>query len=151
MTSCAFLLLEFARNQPNFNQLGKLCENFIKNSNFQSELVALVREMHDALNQTILMFGGKAFDDQGKEINGRNRSLGRSLVTNPAKLCSVIKQAFTNFLLVALKIVQFCDKFVKFRLYLQRMPHPQIAFNLWDIKWKMNILPILNPILSACL
>jgi len=113
-------VIEFARNQPNFNQLGKLCENFIKNSNFQSELVALVREMHDALNQTILMFGGKAFDDQGKEINGRNRSLGRSLVTNPAKLCSVIKQAFTNFLLVALKIVQFCDKFVKFRSNLSR-------------------------------
>ena len=42
------------------------------------------------------------------------------MIINPAKLCSVIKQAFTNFLLVGLKIVQFCDKFVRFRPNLSR-------------------------------
>ena len=113
-------VIEFARNQPNFNQLGKLCENFIKNSNFQHELVNLVKEMHDAINQTLVLFGGKTFDAEGKENFGRSRSVGKTLIINPAKLCSVIKQAFTNFLLVGLKIVQFCDKFVRFRPNLSR-------------------------------
>jgi len=108
-------VIEFARNQPNFNRLGKLCENFIKNTTFQNELVALVQDMHDALNQTLLLYGGKTMDENGKELSPRNRAIGRSLITNPAKLCSVIKQTFANFLLVGLKIIQFCDKFVKFK------------------------------------
>ena len=68
-------VIQFARNQPNFHQLGKLCENFIKNTSFQNELVSLVREMREAINQTILMFGGKAFDEEGREVSARNRSL----------------------------------------------------------------------------
>lgn len=108
-------LIEFSRNQPNFNRLGKLCESFIKNRNFQSEMVQLVNDMHLVLNQTLLLYGGKTLDENGKEKTPRNRALGRTLITNPAKLCSVIKQTFTNFLLVGLKIVQFCEKFVKFK------------------------------------
>jgi len=108
-------VLEFARNQPNFNQLGKLCESFIKNTGFQSEMVQLVKDMHIALNQTLILYGGKVLDENGVVKTPRNRALGRSLITNPAKLCSVIKQTFTNFLLVGLKIVQFCEKFVKFK------------------------------------
>ena len=111
----AHQVIEFSRNQPNFNWLGKLCENFIKNTTFQNELVLLVQDMHETLNQTLLLYGGKTIDENGKEKSTRNRATGRSLITNPTKLCSVIKQTFTNFLVVALKIVQFCDKFVKFK------------------------------------
>ena len=111
----AVQVMDFARNQPNFSRLGKLCENFIKNTNFQNELVAIVLEMQEALNQTCLMFGGKTFDQKGNEKTSRNRDVGRSLLSNPAKLCSVVKQAFSNLLLIGLKIVQFCDLFVKFK------------------------------------
>ena len=111
----AVQVMDFARNQPNFNRLGKLCENFLKNTNFQNELVSLVGEMQEALNQTLLMFGGKTFDPKGNEKSGRNKDVGRSLVTNPSKLCSVFKQTFSNLILIGLKIVQFCDLFVKYK------------------------------------
>ena len=113
-------VMEFARNQPNFHRLGKLCENFIKNTNFQNELVSLVGEMQEALNQTLLMFGGKTFDQKGNEKTGRNKEVGRSLVANPAKLCSVVKQTFSSLLLIGLKIVQFCDVFVKYKANLSK-------------------------------
>ena len=76
--------------------------------------------MHDALNQTLLIFGGKTFDEEGKEKSQRNKEVGKSLVRNPAKLSSSIKQAFGNFLLIGLKAIQFCEKFVKFRSNLSR-------------------------------
>ena len=113
-------VMDFARNQPNFSRLGKLCEKFAKNTRFQNELTALVREMHDALNQTLLIFGGKTFDEEGTEKSQRNKEVGKSLVRNPAKLSSSIKQAFGNFLLIGLKAIQFCEKFVKFRSNLSR-------------------------------
>ena len=122
--STAQQVLEFSRNQPNFNKLGKLCEGFIRNTNFQSDMVQLVNDMHTVLNQTLLLYGGKTLDENGREKTPRNRSLGRSLIANPAKLCSVIKQTFTSFLLVGLKIVQFCEKFVKFKPNLSK--HDQI-------------------------
>ena len=122
-------VLEFARNQPNFGRLGKLCESFIKNTNFQVEMVQLVTEMHVALNQTLVLYGGKALDENGREKTPRNRALGRSLITNPAKLCSIIKQTFTNFFFVGLKIVQFCEKFVKFKSNLSKQD--QIAVFLY--------------------
>ena len=113
-------VMEFARNQPNFSRLGKLCENFVKNTKFQHELAGLVREMHDALNQTLLIFGGKTFDEEGREKTPRSKEVGKALVRNPAKLSSSIKQAFSNFLLLGLKMLQFCEKFVKFRCNLSR-------------------------------
>ena len=50
----------------------------------------------------------------------RNRSVGVSLMSHPAKLCSTIKQACTQLLLAGLKVVQFCDKFVRVRPSLAR-------------------------------
>ena len=113
-------VMDFARNQPHFSRLGKLCEKFVRNTKFQNELVGLVWEMHEALNQTLLIFGGKTFDEEGRERSQRNKEVGRALVRNPAKLSSSIKQAFSNFLLLALKAIQFCEKFVKFRSNLSR-------------------------------
>jgi len=113
--STAQQVIEFSRNQPNFHNLGKLCEDFIRMTNFQCELVQLVRDMQQTFNNTLLLYGGKTLDEHGKEKTPRNRQVGRSLVANPAKLCSVIKQTFTNCLLVGLKVIQFCDKFVKFK------------------------------------
>ena len=127
--STAQQALEFSRNQPNFNKLGKLCEGFIRNTRFQNDMVQLVNDMHIVLNQTLLLYGGKTLDEHGREKTPRNRSLGRSLITNPAKLCSVIKQTFANFLLVGLKIVQFCEKFVKFKPNLSK--HDQIEVFLF--------------------
>ena len=113
-------VMDFARNQPNFKGLAKLCEKFLKNTQLQSELVWLVRDMHESLNQTLLFFGGKTFDEKGRVVTGRNLLVGRSLATNPAKLCSVVKQSFANLLLVALRIVQFSEKFVKVKSVLSK-------------------------------
>ena len=41
-------------------------------------------------------------------------------MSHPAKLCSTIKQACTQLLLAGLKVVQFCDKFVRVRPSLAR-------------------------------
>ena len=98
-------VIEFARNQPNFSRLGQLCQHFVKNSSFQSELAGLVKEMRDALNSILSMLGGKLFDDEGRECGSRNKSFSRSLGSNPAKMCSVIKQAITQILLVVLKVI----------------------------------------------
>ena len=46
--------------------------------------------------------------------------MGVSLMSHPAKLCSTIKQACTQLLLAGLKVVQFCDKFVRVRPSLAR-------------------------------
>ena len=79
-----------------------------------------MHEMHEALNQTLLIFGGKTYEMDGREKEQRNKDVGKTLVRNPAKLSSSIKQAFSNFLLLGLKAVQFCEKFVKFRPNLSR-------------------------------
>ena len=87
--SSASQVLELTRNQPNLAGLGKLCESFLRNSRLQQELAALVRysivqygtvkyhtipyfrQMHEALNQVLLMVGGKTFDEEGVEITPR--------------------------------------------------------------------------------
>jgi len=119
-SSTAEQVIQFTHNQPGFHLLGKKCEEFMRMTNFQIELVHLVTEMQTALNNTILLFGGKTLDSNGKEKMGRSKHIGRALVTNPAKLCSALKQTFTNFLLVGLKVIQFCDKFIKFKAYLSK-------------------------------
>ena len=69
--SSASQVLELSRNQPNLAGLGKLCESFLRNSRLQQELATLVRQMHEALNQVLLMVGGKTFDEEGVEITPR--------------------------------------------------------------------------------
>ena len=87
--SSASQVLELTRNQPNLAGLGKLCESFLRNSRLQQELATLVRysivqygtvkyhtipyfrQMHEALNQVLLMVGGKTFDEEGVEITPR--------------------------------------------------------------------------------
>ena len=88
--SSASQVLELSRNQPNLAGLGKLCDSFLRNSRLQQELAALVRcvqsstvlystvqmvslfrQMHEALNQVLLMVGGKTFDEEGVEITPR--------------------------------------------------------------------------------
>ena len=49
--------------------------------------------MHEALNQTLVIFGGKTYDEEGREKSPRNKEVGKTLVRNPAKLSSSIKQA----------------------------------------------------------
>ena len=71
--------------------------------------------MHEALYQTLLIFGGKTFDEEGREKSQGNKVVGKFLLRNPVKLSSNIKQAFGNFLLIGLKAIQFCEKFVIFR------------------------------------
>ena len=117
---------EFARNQPNFGRLGKLCESYIKHSSFQAELVGLVKEMREALNNILSMFGGKTFDEDGRELGGRCKSVSRSLASNPAKLVTLVKQSFASLLLVLLKVIQFCEKFIKFKTSLSREDRNQV-------------------------
>ena len=69
--SSASQVLELSRNQPNLAGLGKLCDSFLRNSRLQQELATLVRQMHEALNQVLLMVGGKTFDEEGVEITPR--------------------------------------------------------------------------------
>ena len=43
----------------------------------------------------------------------RNKETGRALFLSPPRLAVVLKQSLRNFVLVALKIVEFCVHFEK--------------------------------------
>lgn len=103
------LCLQSALKMPGFGRLPELCEIYLKNVALKQQIMSLVSDMHSCASCIIDYFSGKVPGDSGNcAQNG-----SENLLSNPAKLCYVMKQSLRECAVASTKLLILCDLFTR--------------------------------------
>ncbi|XP_064635771.1 uncharacterized protein LOC135492948 isoform X2 [Lineus longissimus] len=127
--------IKAVNKMPGFLKFSELCETFLKNTALRQQITNLVNDMHNCADKIIDLFSGKvsAGEGQGSSTDGGSDD---SLMTNPAKLCYIIKQALREGAVACAKLLILCDLFSRRKGELSREERHEI------IKYAKSRIPV---------
>eukprot|EP00088_Acartia_fossae_P041357 TRINITY_DN4326_c0_g1_i2.p1 TRINITY_DN4326_c0_g1~~TRINITY_DN4326_c0_g1_i2.p1 ORF type:complete len:896 (+),score=163.77 TRINITY_DN4326_c0_g1_i2:159-2846(+) len=125
--STASQVADFLEVEQILPGLSQLCRGFSKSVNIRSQFTHIVEDLRAAVNQVLTLFGGRVCSPSGQVESVRNKSVGRSVISQPARLAATIKQTSKNVVFVFLKIVQFCVRYEEVKSNLTPMERSIVA------------------------
>ncbi|KAJ8954724.1 hypothetical protein NQ318_011417 [Aromia moschata] len=114
-----------ASTYASLNRLVSICQLYLKNMALKQQIIGLVNDMHAYMNQIIDRFHPRS-----------NLSSSENIVTNPEKLCYVIKQSIRDAAVAGVKLLLLCDLFTKRKNELSKNERHEI------IRYAKSRLPI---------
>ncbi|XP_041365007.1 uncharacterized protein LOC121380244 [Gigantopelta aegis] len=128
---------------PGFVRFSDLCDTFLKNAALKQQIISLITDMHGCADRIIELFTVKG----ANSVEG-HFAVDSSLVSNPAKLCYVVRQALREAAVACAKLLILCDLFSKRKGELSREERHEI------MKYAKSRLPIfmnqLHRFLEVC-
>ena len=111
-------VIQFLQARNLLLELSALCEGFVRVEHLQTQFLGIAAEIHGAIDQILVLLGGRVVNAKSEVKVARRKAVGRSLVLSPSRLTAAIRQSIANIALIIIKIIEFCVLYERARDWL---------------------------------